>query len=49
MSLSLEEQIRRIKKKYPEAYAYLVKPPDLELPQFDDNDEIIVQKRSEKK
>ena len=41
MSLSLEEQIRRIKKKYPEAYAYLTKPPDLELPKFDDNDEPI--------
>jgi hypothetical protein len=47
--LSVEEQVRRIKKKYPEGYAYLISMNEFHLPKFDDNDEMIPSEKRRKK
>ena len=49
MALSLEEQYRRIKKKYPEAWESLTARDNYDLPQYDDNDELITEKKGRKK
>lgn len=45
--MSLEEQLKHIKQDYPEAWEFLHSPPDLELPKFNDNDEMITREEIE--
>lgn len=43
--MPLEEQLEIIKKEFPEAWKYLHESPDLQLPEYDDNDELIVKEK----
>ena len=44
MKMPLAEQLEHIKKKYPEGYDYL--SSEVQLPQFDENDELITKEET---
>lgn len=46
--MTVEEELEHVRIEYPKAWKVLHKSPDdLQLPQFDDNDEMVAEEESE--